>query len=32
MANRKKGKTSEIESVGKMADELEASIEAREND
>jgi membrane protein DedA with SNARE-associated domain len=31
-ANRKKGKGSEIESVGKMADELEASIEAREKD
>jgi membrane protein DedA with SNARE-associated domain len=28
--NRKKGKTSEVESVGKMADELEASIEAHE--
>lgn len=30
--NRKKGKTSEVESVGKMADELEASIEAAENE
>lgn len=30
--NRKKGKTSDIESVGRMADELEASIEAAEKD
>ena len=29
-ASRRKGKKSEIEGVGKMADELEASIEARE--
>jgi membrane protein DedA with SNARE-associated domain len=32
VTNRKKGKTGEVESVGKMADELEASIEARETD
>jgi membrane protein DedA with SNARE-associated domain len=30
--NRKKGRGSEVESVGKMADELEASIEASENE
>ncbi len=30
--NRKKGNAPEIESVGKMADELEASIDAREKD
>jgi membrane protein DedA with SNARE-associated domain len=30
--NRKKGKSSEVESVGKMADELEASIDAAENE
>jgi hypothetical protein len=30
--NRKKGKGSEVESVGKMADELEASIDAAESD
>ena len=30
LANRKRGKGSEIQSVGKMADELEASIEAHE--
>ena len=30
--NRKSGKTREVESVGKMADELEASIDAAEND
>jgi membrane protein DedA with SNARE-associated domain len=30
--NRKRGKTSEVESVGKMADELEASIEAAETE
>jgi membrane protein DedA with SNARE-associated domain len=30
--NRKQGKKGEVESVGKMADELEASIEAAEND
>jgi hypothetical protein len=29
--NRKKGKQPEVESVGKMADELEASIEAVED-
>jgi membrane protein DedA with SNARE-associated domain len=32
MANRRRGKTNEVESVGKMADELEASIEAAESD
>jgi membrane protein DedA with SNARE-associated domain len=31
-ANRRKGKKGEIESVGKMADELEASIEKAESD
>jgi membrane protein DedA with SNARE-associated domain len=30
--NRKKGKTGEVESVSKMADELEASIEAAESE
>lgn len=30
LSNRRKGRTPEMEGVGKMADELEASIEARE--
>ena len=32
LINRKRGKSSEVESVGKMADQLEASIEAAESD
>jgi membrane protein DedA with SNARE-associated domain len=32
ITNRKKGKTGEVESVGKMADELEASIDAADNE